>query len=395
MTHMIVNGVKDGVECLLVVDGENKSVHGSFKDSQPSGAAATCLISGGSSYSGLGSQGDVLLTAQKNNAAIHVHQWNKPQTHVLCRIQEVLASLACDYTGTFLIGGTKKGWLYCWEVGTGKLLNFWQGHFKTVRRIYFTKAKSPILITASEDGIAKAWDMADVLTASSASSSSSNHHGSISVQPFKVWSHHSQAITDVAVASLGITTRILTCALDRSLVVQDLHITKKICSIYFPEPLESITCTASGELVFLGASNGDIYVVSLSLTTILDASTSADSKKYVLLGHSRAVITMALSNDMKTLMSGSEDGTIRIWDVDTMQCLNVLHTTRGVAVKTLIAVKKAEVDENTTQSPFITPVGHIRKFADGDDKFSGSIPPVLLYDSRDNPCGAPKKRKLM
>lgn len=395
MTHMIVNGVKDGVECLLVVDNENKSVHGSFKDSQPSGAAASCLISGGSSYSGLGSQGDMLLTAQKNSASIHVHQWNKPQTHVLCRIQEVLTSLTTDYTGTFLIGGTKKGWLYCWEVGTGKLLNFWQGHFKTVRRIYFTKAKSPILITASEDGIAKAWDMADVLTSSSAVSSSSNHNGSISVQAFKVWSHHSQAITDIAVASMGITARILTCSLDRSLIVQDLHITKKMCNIYFPEPLESIACTASGELVFLGASNGDIYVLSLSSTTVLDGNKSVDGDKRVLLGHSRAVITMTLSNDMKTLMSGSEDGTIRIWDVDTMQCLNVLHTTRGIAVKTLIAVKKAELDDNNIQSPFLTPVGHIRKFADGDDTFSGSVPPVLLCDSGKTRGADTKRRKLV
>ncbi len=390
MTHMIVNGVKDGVECLLVVDGENKSVHGSFKDCQP-GSSASCLISGGSSYSGIGSQGDMLLTAQKNSASIHVHQWNKPQTHVLCRIQEVLTSLSCDYTGTFLIGGTKKGWLYCWEIGTGKLLNFWQGHFKTVRRICFTKTKSPILITASEDGMAKAWDMADILTSSFTSSSSGS--GSAAVLPYKTWSNHSQAITDITVANMGITTRIMSCSLDRSLIVQDLHITKEICHMYFPEPLESIVCTSSGELVFLGASNGDIFVLNLSSTTIMEAHMNLDDEKRVLLGHNRAVISMTLSNDMRTLMSGSEDGTIRIWDVDTLQCLNVLHTTRGIAVKTLIAVKKAELDENNVQSPFLTPVGHIRKFADADDNVVGSIPPILLDGSRDN-CRRTKRRKL-
>ena len=37
MTHMIVNGVKDGVECLLAVDNENKSVHGLSKTASLAG----------------------------------------------------------------------------------------------------------------------------------------------------------------------------------------------------------------------------------------------------------------------------------------------------------------------------------------------------------------------
>ena len=164
--------------------------------------------------------------------------------------------------------------------------------------------------------------------------------------------------------------------------------------MYFPEPLESIVCTSSGEIVFLGASNGDIFVLNLSSTTIMEAHMNLDDEKRVLLGHNRAVISMTLSNDMRTLMSGSEDGTIRIWDVDTLQCLNVLHTTRGIAVKTLIAVKKAELDENNVQSPFLTPVGHIRKFADADDNVVGSIPPILLDGSRDN-CQRTKRRKVI
>jgi WD40 repeat protein len=380
MTHMIINGAKDGVDCLLVVDSENKAVHPSFKDCQPSGTGAVCLVSGGSSFSGVGSQGDILITAQKNSASIHIYQWNKPQSHVHCRIQEVLVSLACDPMGMYLIGGTKKGWLYCWELGTGKLLNFWQGHFKPVRRICVTQDKSPFVLTVSEDGIAKAWDLSDILV----SVSSTSGGGSAPVQAFKVWTHHSQAITDMAVASTGITTRILTCSLDRMLVIQDLHVTRKSHSILFPEPLESVVCSPGGELAFLGASNGHIYVVNLSATAIMKSGGNDDGDKSTMVGHSRAVVSMALSHDMRTLISGSDDGTIRMWDVDTKQCLNVIHSARGVAVKTILSVVKSDLDTDNVQSPFLTPIGHIRKFADTDDDCTANIAPMLLAGGNNN-----------
>jgi len=49
-------------------------------------------------------------------------------------------------------------------------------------------------------------------------------------------------------------------------------------------------------------------------------------------GHDRisAVYSCKISNDGKTLVSGSDDKTIRVWDVKTGNCLRVLNGHTGV-----------------------------------------------------------------
>ena len=107
------NSVKDGISCLTIVDGDNAVVHPTFKDCDPTSSSSICLVSGASSYSGIGSQGDLLIAAQSKSAAIHIYQWHKPQSHILCRMQEMVTSLQCDSGGTYLLGGTRKVGSFC------------------------------------------------------------------------------------------------------------------------------------------------------------------------------------------------------------------------------------------------------------------------------------------
>lgn len=45
-------------------------------------------------------------------------------------------------------------------------------------------------------------------------------------------------------------------------------------------------------------------------------------------GHLCAVTSMALTRDNQRLVSGSEDSTARVWDLETFQCCHVLATWR-------------------------------------------------------------------
>ena len=42
-------------------------------------------------------------------------------------------------------------------------------------------------------------------------------------------------------------------------------------------------------------------------------------------GHSHSVTSIAISPDGKYIVSGSDDNTIKIWDIKTAECLNTLE----------------------------------------------------------------------
>lgn len=45
-------------------------------------------------------------------------------------------------------------------------------------------------------------------------------------------------------------------------------------------------------------------------------------------GHTKAVLSVAFSFKGEIIASGSDDGTIKLWDVQTGECLNTLTTPR-------------------------------------------------------------------
>lgn len=145
-------------------------------------AGALCAVgSSTSSYSGYGSSGDYIAVAQAKKPSIHIWQWGKPQVHLQCHVQEIVTALTVDASGAFLLAGTLKGWIYCWEMSTGELINTFQAHFKAINRISVTKIGAPFCISVSEDGTGRAWEMHKILDISEAY----KHVGRHSLAPFR------------------------------------------------------------------------------------------------------------------------------------------------------------------------------------------------------------------
>jgi pre-rRNA-processing protein IPI3 len=128
-----------------------------------SDAGAICTIGGSSSYSGNScSTSDYIAIAQSNKPIIHLWSWGKNQLQMSFHVQEVITSLASDRYGMYLLGGSKKGMIYLWEIATGHFLTSWQAHFKDVTRIKCSST-SDYFCSSSVDGIARCWDLIHVL----------------------------------------------------------------------------------------------------------------------------------------------------------------------------------------------------------------------------------------
>lgn len=152
-----------GIGVLDVATGSN--VGSSFKNCIADAGAMCTIGSSESSYSGRGSGGDFIAVSQSKKPLIHVWQWGKPQPVFQSHVQEIITALGSDSTGTYLVGGTQKGWIHIWNTATGELINMWQAHLKDVCRIYVTK-NNQFIVSASVDGVTRVWETSKVLDVS-------------------------------------------------------------------------------------------------------------------------------------------------------------------------------------------------------------------------------------
>lgn len=302
-------------------------------------AGAVCTIgSSTSSYSGYGSAGDYIAVAQSKKPSINIYQWGKPQVHFQCHIQEIVTAIATDPMGAFLIAGTMKGWIYCWELSSGELINTFQAHFKAITRISVTKIGAPYCISVSEDGTGRAWELHKILD----SAETYKNFGKHSLTPFRSWSAHTLPIKDMVVLDSVTTLRVLTCSLDRTIVLYDVLQAQICLRVSLPQALESLAINSTQDLLCAGSSSGAVFLVDLTSTAIAVTaahahvthhSTSLESRSAsshneglpkhtsILEGHTKAVSSLNFSRDNCTLMSASQDGSVRVWNVWTRQCL--------------------------------------------------------------------------
>ena len=130
MEVMVVTSSKDtGAAAIDIQTG----VSHVFKDCLAESGTLT-LIGNCNSYSGSGSS-DYLAVAQTKKPVIHIWQWGKAQVLMQCHQQEIITALCADPTGNFMVGGSKTGRIYIWNLSDGNLLYLWQAHFKTITRL--------------------------------------------------------------------------------------------------------------------------------------------------------------------------------------------------------------------------------------------------------------------
>lgn len=245
-----------------------------------------------------------------------------------CHIQEITTSVASDPTGTYLIGGTKSGRLYWWDICSGDLMASFQGHFKAITVAQFTKC-GLYLVTASLDGMVRMWDTIDVVAATTAGlgEETSSRTKNAMFTPYRSWSPHTLSITGLHLqgsGSIGASPlRVMSCSLDRSLVLYDVAAGQQCLRRALPEGAESIVCNTMGDHVCIGSTSGVIYLINVSAAAHAASTVpkTGEASVEVLEGHSRRVSSMSFSIDNCTLVSGSEDGSVRVWDTWTRQCV--------------------------------------------------------------------------
>lgn len=217
-----------------------------------------------------------------------------------------------------------------WDVNTGEVKqSFKLGSYYAYSVDFSPDGKR--LVAAGYRGEMKLWDVeaGKLITKMGGSASSYIYaakfspDGSViassvySNSPLRVWDGKtgkqvraiSHGMTSTYVYDLAFTTKgnvVITVGSDDAFI-WNLSTGRKTGGMEHRYSLRTVACSPNGRHVVTAGYNKTI--------NFFDANTGKTQAAFV--GHSDTVLCVAFSPDSKTLVSGSEDGTVRVWDVSS------------------------------------------------------------------------------
>lgn len=114
-------------------------------------------------------------------------------------------------------------------------------------------------------------------------------------------------------------SKVVTSSADQSLRVWNAADGKQISTMKTPAVINSLALSKDGAQVIAGGANNIIYVWPLTIPAPKEGETAPEipAALYELKGHAKPVSSVKLVQPAGTqLVSGSEDGTVRVWDLN-------------------------------------------------------------------------------
>jgi pre-rRNA-processing protein IPI3 len=363
-------------------------------------------LSGRNAFTKLGR--DYIASAQAGKGqALHIWSWQKDQVHERSYTPQPLVSLTSSPDGCYCVGGAEKGAIFVWETASGRLLRSWVAHYRAVTALRFTDDGS-ILVSAGEDAVVAAWLLMEVLDAST-----THNSWNPNPQPLHSLSQHTLPVTSICVGSGATNVILASVSLDRTCKLWSLAQGRLIRSISLPTPLHSVFLDPWEHAVYAGAGDGRIFKVSL-LGSRLEAgpppgapqlSSSeaglAEGGVRCLLGHTQAVNCLSGTTNGYHLVSGSEDSTLRVWDLESRQTLRVIQA-KGPVTAMLVLQKPRHMmaargsDSSGRKGPQIPqPLSVFSKQVDPGTSSPWAAPEVIIDGSQPYRCSVMESGLLL
>ncbi|ETV93894.1 hypothetical protein H310_12239 [Aphanomyces invadans] len=290
-----------------------------------------------------------LIALQPGKLAMHMHMWGKDVPHFKCHVTEHMGPMVTTSEGNYCIAGGASGKMYLWCVASGALLHVWDAHYKAVSALRLT-SDDAFVVSGGEDAVVHVWRLLDLLDASSTDSALQS-----SAAPVYTWTDHVLPITSIHCGLGGVNGRVFTSSLDRTTKVYDIPSGSCLVSITCPSFINVCVADAMENRLFLGAGDGRIYVVDLHAAAT--AATAAAARVVVahggtpfakdalsmdgFVGHETPVTALLVSVCGQYVISGDDEGTVRVWDSVSRQSLRAVSFLKGGVSSMLLLPRPA------------------------------------------------------
>ncbi|PSB06107.1 hypothetical protein C7B76_30190, partial [filamentous cyanobacterium CCP2] len=275
-----------------------------------------------------------------------------------------ISSVAFSADGSTIASGGEDRTICLWNAHTGHLLRKLRGHTNQVWCVVFSPV-APLVASSSEDQTIKLWD---VQSGEWLKTLEGHHNWVWSVafspngqmlasgsydQTIKLWDVQSGECLKTLEGHSGSLMSVIFSPDGRFLASCSCYDQEiRLWDVATGECLKIIFAKAPMSLVFLSKSLQTLSPTAFS-TALPTASSQAAEVSFDLInggahwetgiqfwnldngecfktltGHDRWIMDVQLSPDGKTLASGSSDETIRLWDVNSGQCLTALRPDR-------------------------------------------------------------------
>ncbi|KAH9692440.1 protein root initiation defective 3 [Citrus sinensis] len=263
-----------------------------------------------------------------SSGSILYWSWSKPQVEVKSLPAEPIKPIAANSHGTYIAGGGQSGDIYMWEVASGRLLKKWHAHYRAVTCLVFSEDGS-FLISGSEDGCVRIWSLLTVFEECESQRASHLYLHS--------FTGHTLRITDIVIGYGGVSATIVSASEDRTCKVWSLLKGRLLRNIVFPSVIDAIALDPAEHVFYAGSRDGSIYIAALNAES---PSTSSYGMHIIgsLSDHSKAVTCLAYSTG-DLLISGSEDGMVRVWDPITHNIVRMFRLAKG-PVNNILVVRR-------------------------------------------------------
>ncbi|GAB9473558.1 Wd domain-containing protein [Globisporangium polare] len=313
---------------------------------------------------------DHLVAMQDNKLAAHIWGWAKDMPVFKCHTSEKMGPTAVTKCGNFLFAGAQSGKVYVWDVKTGELAMVWDAHYKSVSALALTSDDSHV-ITAGDDAVVHVWRLMDILDEPDVTSSFQQ-----GLTPVVSWTDHVLPVTSIHVSHGGVNGRIYTSSLDRTCKIWSLSSSQCLYSVTCPSFVNVCAADAMEHRLFMGCGNGKVYALDLNAAAssvtaatarILSTNAAANGASSATAwgqdallpdafeGHEVSVTTMQISECGGFLVTGDEDGVVRVWDSLSRQSLRTIKLFKGKVSALLLIPRprnlfhKIKLARNSTQ----------------------------------------------
>ncbi|OAL56541.1 WD domain-containing protein [Pyrenochaeta sp. DS3sAY3a] len=275
-----------------------------------------------------------IFAAQAEKATVHVYSRERGNQEAIVPFPERIHSIALAASDAVLLLGTESGRVLVWEICSGRLVSTSTAHLQPVTSIAVDPT-SNLFLSGSPDAMIHVWSLPAILSFSPDAARSpiqtlSTHRGPIS----SLVCGHGSSSANIAVSISG----------DKSAIVWDYHKGQALRTYLLPETPTAVALDPADRAFYVAYVDGSVQTLDFyddvhkpSVTDILrDASSShrpvqplpktrfnAESQK---LG---GALSLSLSWDGTTLISGHASGKIASWDVAKSNYLSTLTNLPG------------------------------------------------------------------
>ncbi len=190
---------------------------------------------------------------------------------------------SCD--NAHIVSGSMDRTVAVWEVGSGLAVRKYRGHAASVNCVRFNEDSS-LAISGSVDGRVKCWDVK-----------------SKRQDPVQTLEECKDSVTSLDVSDHEILVGCADCKVRR----YDLR-NGQLLTDFVGSPVASVTFTRDGQCLLVAGSNGDPV-------RLFDKSTGEMLQEYSGHVNSKYRVEALLDRTDRLVLSGSEDGSVHVWDL--------------------------------------------------------------------------------